>query len=106
MDYYRKAAAIFIVIITLTLPFYLEVESEVAVVEIETLIAESEYLSQIAAKDIDKKAVEAEMMTVIKESAAEFAKKNNYSSVITKHLVYKGGKNISSKLAQKIDAEN
>jgi hypothetical protein len=46
------------------------------------------------------------MMTVIKESAAEFAKKNNYSSVITKHLVYKGGKNISRKLAKKIDAEN
>jgi hypothetical protein len=106
MNYYRKAAAIFIVIIALTLPFYLEVESEVAVVEIEALIAESQYLGQMAAQDINKETVEAEMMKVIKESAAEYAAANNYSSVVTKHLIYKGGKNISSQLAQKIDAEN
>lgn len=106
MEYYRKAAAIFIVIIALILPFYLEVESEVAVVEIESLIAESEYLGQIAAQDIKKETVEAEMMQVIKESAAEYAAENNYSSVVTKHLIYKGGKNINRQLAQKIDAEN
>lgn len=106
MDYFRKAAAIFIVIISITLPFYLETESEVGVVELEALTAESEYLSQIAAQDIKKEAVESEMMDVIKESAAEYAAENNYSSVVTKHLIYKGGNNITSELAQKIDAEN
>jgi len=106
MDYFRKAAAIFIVIISITLPFYLEVESEVGVVELEALIVESKYLSQIAARDVEKEAAEAEIMSVIKEAAAEYAAANNYSSVVTKHLIYKGGNNISSELAQKIDAEN
>lgn len=106
MDYYRKAAAVFILIITLILPFYLEVEAEVAVVEIDTLLAESQYLSQKAksAKDLD--AVDAEMMGIIKETAAEYAQENNYSSVVSKHLIYKGGQDISIDLAQKIDAEN
>lgn len=106
MDYYRKAAAVFILIITLTLPFYLEVESEVAVVEIDALLAESQYLSQKAATAKDPETLEAELMEIIKNSAAEFAQANNYSSVVTKHLVYKGGQDISSDLARKIDAEN
>lgn len=106
MDYYRKAAAVFILIITLILPFYLEVEAEVAVVEIDTLLAESQYLSQKSksAKDLDQ--IDAELMGIIKKTAAEYAQENNYSSVVSKHLIYRGGQDISIDLAQKIDAEN
>jgi hypothetical protein len=106
MHYYRKAAAIFILIITLVLPFFLEVEAEVAVVEIKTLLAESEYLSSKAAENKKPEGVEAEMLKTIKKAAAEFAEANNYGSVVTKHQIYKGGKDISSQLAKKIDAEN
>lgn len=106
MHYYRKAAAIFILIFTLILPFFLEVEKEIAVVELKTLTAESEYLSSKAAGNTNSEAVEAEMLSLIKSAAAEFAEENNYSSVVTKHLIYRGGKDISSELAKKIDAEN
>jgi hypothetical protein len=106
MHYYRKAAAIFIVIFTLMFPFYLEVESEVAVVEINTLIVESEYLSSAAIENTNQEIVKTEIMEIVKKSAEEFALKNNYSSVVTKHLIYKGGEDISRELAKKIDAEN
>jgi len=106
MHYYRKAAAVFILIFTLVLPFFLEVEEKVAVVEIETLIAESEYLSSTAAKNKNPEALEAEILKIIKKGAVKYAAENNYSSVVTKHLIYKGGTDISQELAKKIDAKN
>ncbi len=105
MHYYRKAAAVFILIITLVLPFFLKAEAEVAVVEINTLVAESEYLSS-KIKANNSAAAEAEIIKIIKKASAEFAEANNYSSVVSKHLIYQGGKDISRQLAKKIDAEN
>lgn len=109
MDYYRKAAAVFILIMTLITPIFLENEGEVAVVEIKTLVEKSSYLNRAAVDSLkkekqDQKAVKAEIMTVIKNSAAEYAAANNYSSVITKDLLYQGGENITEALAQKIDS--
>lgn len=108
MHYYRKAAAVFILIFALALPFFLEAEAEVAVVEIKTLIAESEYLSSRAAQAQNKnpEALEAEILKIAKKAAVKFAADNNYSSVVTKHLIYKGGTDISRELAIIIDAEN
>ena len=106
MHYYRKAAAVFILFFTLALPFFLEVEEKVALVEFETLIAESEYLSSKAAENKNPEALEAEILKIAKKAAVKFAADNNCSSVVTKHLIYKGGTDISRKLAKKIDAKN
>ena len=105
MDYYRKAAAVFIAVITLMLPFFMEAEEKVALVEMETLIKESQKLNSLAANK-DNKNAEKQIMQLIEESAAEFAKNNNYSSVITKYAVYKGGENITEDLVKKIDGKN
>jgi hypothetical protein len=106
MHYYRKAAAVFILIFALALPFFLEAEAKVAVVEIKTLIAESEYLSSKAAQNKNPEALEAEILKIAKKAVVKFAADNNYSSVVTKHLIYKGGTDISREIARIIDAEN
>lgn len=107
MEYYRKAIAVFIVIITLITPLFLEDETEVAVVEINTLIENSSYFQKIIKeKNGDKPNLKSEIMALIKSSAAEYAAENNYSSVITKDSLYKGGKNITDDLIQKIDQQN
>lgn len=106
MHYYRKAAAVFILVFTLTLPIFWEAEQEVALVEIKSLMVESKYLSTKIAENKNPDIIRAETMKLIKETAAEFAEKNNYSSVVTKHLIYKGGRDITKELAKKIDAEN
>lgn len=104
MDYYRKAAAVFILVMTLVSPLFMEREKKVALVEVQTLVAESQKLNYIK-ENRTKKRAEKEIMELIRKSAAEFAQKNNYSSVITKHAIYKGGDDISSALAEKIDKE-
>jgi|SRR6056297_1607898 len=105
MDYYRKAAAVFIVVISLMLPFFMEVEEKVAVVELETLVKESQRLNSIA-ENKDTKTAEKKIRQLIEESAAELAAENHYSSVITKYAVYKGGENITEDLVKKIDEKN
>lgn len=105
MEYYRKAAAVFIVIIALLLPFFMEVEKEVAVVDLKNLVKESKTLSSIAEKKNETKAAEKEIRQLIEAAAAEYAEENSYSSVITKYAVYKGGQNITTDLAKKIDRE-
>ncbi|MFP4021436.1 MAG: hypothetical protein ACLFUK_07510, partial [Halanaerobium sp.] len=84
MDYYRKAAAVFIAVISLMLPFFMEAEEKVAVVEMKTLVKESQKLNSIA-ENKDNKTAEREIMQLIEKSAAEFAEDNHYSSVITKY---------------------
>ena len=105
MDYYRKAAAVFIVVISLMLPFFMEVEEKVAVVELETLVKESQRLNSIV-ENKDTKTAEKKIRQLIEESAAELAAENHYSSVITKYAVYKGGENITEDLVKKIDEKN
>lgn len=115
MSYYRKAAAVFILVLTLLLPLFLEVEKETAVVNLQKVTEESSYLSQIleengtqietdSEKNIEE--MEREIKQIIKSEAAELAAENNYSSIIIKQPVYKGGKDISSELAEKIDEQN
>ena len=106
MNYYRKAAAVFIVVFTLILPLFLEVEEKVAVVEINTLIKESKTLSSMKEEGSDRKAAKKEIMQLVKKSAAEYAEKNHYSSVITDYTLYKGGEDITDELAVKIDGED
>ena len=105
MDYYRKAAAVFIVVISLMLPFFMEVEEKVAVVELETLVKESQRLNSIV-ENKDTKTAEKKIRQLIEESAAELAAENHYSSVITKYAVYKGGENITEDLVKKIDGKD
>ena len=106
MNYYRKAAALFILFFSLILPLFLEAEEKVAVVDVNTLIKESQTLTSIEQLGSDREAARREIMELIKDSASEFAENNRYSSVITKHALYKGGENITGELAEKIDGEN
>ncbi len=115
MNYYRKAAAIFILILTLLLPLFLEVEKETAVVNLQKVTEESSYLSQLleennaqneTASEKNIEEIEREIKQIIKSEASELAAENNYSSIIIKQPVYKGGKDISSELAKKIDKQN
>ena len=113
MHYYRKAAAIFILVLTLILPLFLEQEELTAVVNLEQVVASSSYLSQIKAKaqDSDKPAAEkislteaeAQIMEILETEAAELAALNSYGSILIDQAIYKGGKNISQELAAKID---
>lgn len=106
MDYYRKGAALFIVFMALILPLNLKMEAEFALVDLKQLSKESSYLSTLAEEITEPEAAEKEILKIVKEKSAEFAKKNNYSSVISKHLRYKGGKDITSELAREIDSLN
>lgn len=110
MDYYRKAAAIFILVITLILPVFLENEKTVAVVEVQTLLQESSYLNSLLkekkAENKEEQKLKKEMILVIKDSAAEYAAENNYSSVISKDVLYQGGTNITDALIKKLDRKN
>ena len=106
MGYYRKAAAVFIVVVTLLTPVFLKKEMEVAVVDMNQLIEKSKYLSTLDKKNkTDEKSTD-KIMDIIENSSREYAINNDYSSVITGHAVYKGGENITEKLAQKIDKNN
>ncbi|MGM0548038.1 MAG: hypothetical protein ACQER0_02060 [Bacillota bacterium] len=105
MNYYRKAVAVFILVMTLASPLLVAQENKVALVEIKAVTAQSKTLNSIKKNKTEAEA-EAAIMEIIKKEAALYAKKHNYSSVITKHLVYRGGEDISSALAKKIDKEN
>lgn len=105
MNYYRKAAAVFILVMTLVSPLVVAKPKRVALVDVNALAAQSKTLNSIKANKTPKEA-EAAIMQIIKKEAAAYAENNNYSSVITKHLVYQGGEDISSALAKKIDKEN
>lgn len=106
MKYYRKAAAVFIAVITLLLPLFMEAESKVAVVNFNKLVETSETLSSMAAKNKESELLEQEIRKLVKSAAAEYAANKSYSSVITKHVLYQGGFDITLELAKKIDKEN
>lgn len=103
MKYYRKAAAIFIVFIALMLPFVLRAEPKVAVVDLNSLIDQSQEIGSLIEKNDRDKTNKEKIRKLTAEAAAELAAENNYSSVITKKNLYKGGEDITSQLAEKID---
>lgn len=111
MHYYRKAAAVFILVLTLILPLFLEQEESAAVVNLDQVITASSYLSEIKAQSsaepeadqISLAEAEAEIMDILKEEAAELAALNSYSSVLIDQAIYQGGKDISRELAAEID---
>jgi len=113
MHYYRKAAAVFILVLTLVLPLFLEQEKATAVVNLDQVIAESAYLSQIKARSsvnsgadqISLKEAETRIMDILKSEAAEMAALNSYSSILIDQVVYKGGKDITQELAAEVDEE-
>lgn len=115
MDYYRKAAAVFILVLTLILPLFLKVEKETAVVNLDKIVEESSYINQFlntnsAQNNLEDlkndEALEKELFMIIREAASKLAAENNYSSIIIEQPVYKGGKNISLEVAEKIDEIN
>lgn len=106
MDYYRKAAAVFIVVVTLLTPVFLKKELEVAVVDMNKLIEESKYLSTLQKRAESEEENNKKIIKIVEDNAEEYAVNNDYSSVITGHAVYKGGENITEKLARKIDKNN
>ena len=111
MHYYRKAAAVFIIVLTLILPLFMEKEEETAVVNLEQVIASSSYLSQIKSKssadpeadEISLTRAETKIMEILKEQSAEFAVKKYYSSILIDQPIYQGGKDITQELAALID---
>lgn len=115
MNYYRKAAALFILVLTLILPLFLEQSQETAVVDLEILLEKSQYLSELSnglsaqnsiedSKNIKER--EAEIMQLVKKTAFELGEKNNYSSILIKQPIYKGGKDITFEVAEQIDKNN
>lgn len=111
MHYYRKAAAVFILVLTLILPLFLEQEELTAVVNLDQLIKASAHLSQIKAQSsaepgadqISLAEAEAKIMSILEDEAAELAELNNYSSVLIDQSIYQGGRDITEELAAKID---
>lgn len=113
MDYYRKAAAVFILVLTLILPVFLEQSQETAVVDLEILLEESQYLNEFSNDALSKnedlnnlEKTEAEIMELVRSAVLELGKENNYSSIVIKQPLYKGGIDITLKVAEKIDQNN
>jgi hypothetical protein len=111
MHYYRKAIAIFILVLALMLPMFLEKKEQTAVVNLEGVISASSFLSQIrdqSAADPEKnqislKEAENKIMDILSAEAEELALEKSYSSVLIDQPIYQGGKDISQELADKID---
>ncbi|SIQ46623.1 hypothetical protein [Halanaerobium kushneri] len=111
MHYYRKAIAIFILVLALMLPLFLEKQEQTAVVNLEAVISASSFLSQIRdqiAADPEKnqislKQAENKIMDILRVEAEELALEKSYSSVLIDQAIYQGGKDISQELADKID---
>ena len=111
MHYYRKAAAVFIIVLTLILPLFMEKKEETAVVNLEQVIASSAYLSQIKsqssadpeADEISLARAESKIMEILKKESAELAVVKSYSSILIDHSIHKGGKDITQELAAEID---
>jgi|GEM_PF-1201612 hypothetical protein len=111
MHYYRKAAAVFIIILALILPLFLEKEEETAVINLEQVTAASDYLSQIkaessadpAADEVSLEEAEDKIMKILKTESAELAAEKSYSSILIDQPIYQGGKDITQELAARID---
>jgi hypothetical protein len=111
MHYYRKAAAVFILVLTLILPLFLEENEATAVVNLDRVIAASSYLSEIKVKssvepEVDQMSLgeaESKIMEILKAEAAELAALNSYSSILIDQAIYQGGRDITQELAKKID---
>ena len=116
MHYYRKAAAVFLLVITLLLPIFLEKTEVTAVVELEKVVSESSYITKLKNKGLNLRAglteqeqaqlkneIESQIMTSIKESAAELAESKNYQTIILKHPLYRGGADITELVIDKLD---
>ncbi len=112
MNYYRKTAAVFIIIMTLILPFFLEKEEFTGVVEVERVYEESRYINKLINEKLDKtdnlsaekrKLLEEKVITLLEEAAAEAAKQKNYTAVIFKTPLYRGGEDITGKIIEYID---
>jgi Skp family chaperone for outer membrane proteins len=112
MNYYRKTAAVFIIIMTLILPIFLEKEEFTGVVEVNKVYEESRYINNLIDKKLDsadnlseeeRKALEEEVIALIKEAAEEAAKQKNYTAVIFKKPLYRGGEDITGTIIEYID---
>ncbi|TDP91771.1 hypothetical protein C7957_11654 [Halanaerobium saccharolyticum] len=111
MHYYRKTAAVFILVLTLILPLFLEKNEATAVVNLDRVIDASSYLSEIKARSsaepeadqISLAAAESKIMEILKTEAAELAALNSYSSILIDQAIYQGGSDITQELAAKID---
>lgn len=110
MEYYRKAAAVLIVVLALILPFTLKEAKITAFVDLDQLTAESSYLNNLKenteSKAWQKAELEAEIMQLVKETAAELAERENYHAVVLKHPIYKGGEDITESVVRELDANN
>ncbi|MFW6274107.1 MAG: hypothetical protein ACOC17_04275 [Halanaerobium sp.] len=115
MDYYRKTAAIFIIIMTLLLPLFLEKEEFTGVVEVDRVYEESSYINSLVDKKFDaeekisaeeRKSLEGEVKALIKEAAEDTVQEKNYSAIIFKTPIYRGGEDITDKIIKNIDQKN
>lgn len=110
MEYYRKAAAVLIVVLALILPFALKESQITAVVDLDHVTAESSYINYLKENnggEFEQNAeLEAEIMQLVKESSAELAERKNYQTVVLKHFIYKGGEDITENLIKEIDRNN
>lgn len=111
MHYYRKATAVFIIILALMLPLFLEKKEETAVVNLEQVIAASTYLSRIKADssadpeadEVSLEQAENKIMETLRTESAELAAEKSYSSILIDQSIYQGGKDITQELAARID---
>ena len=112
MEYYRKTAAVFLLILTLILPIFLEKEEFTGVVEVDRVYKESRYINKLVNEKFnsvddlsveEKKAFEGEVIALMEDAAAEAAQEKNYTAVIFKNPLYKGGEDITEKIIENID---
>ncbi|OEG62001.1 MAG: hypothetical protein BHK79_01085 [Halanaerobium sp. MDAL1] len=112
MHHYRKATAVFIIVLTLMLPLFLEKKEETAVVNLDEVLTASRHLQELRKKSRAElgeedplQTAEAEIMEILRREAEILAAENSYSSIIIDQAVYQGGKNISQEIADKIDSK-
>ena len=114
MHYYRKTAAIFILIMTLILPIFLEKEEITAVVEVNRVYEESRYINKLIDEKLEsadnisaetRKAFEEEVAALIEAAAREAAQQKNYTAIIYKSPFYRGGEDITEKIIKNIDQD-
>lgn len=114
MNYYRKTAAVFIIIMALILPVFLEKEEFTGVVEVNRVYEESRYINNLIDKKLDsadnlsekeRKDLEEEVIDLIKGAASEAAEEKNYTAVIFKTPLYRGGEDITGTIIEYIDQD-
>jgi len=119
VHYYRKAIAVFILVMTLLLPIFIEKTEVTAVVELERVAAESSYINKLKNENLNlaaelteeeqieqQREVEARIISLIKESSAELAENGAYQTIIFKHPLYRGGEDITELVIKNIDEKN